>query len=181
MDVQSDMLELEFLRNLQEFPAMRLFWEFVTHLGDAGLVWIAIAFFLVCFSCSRKAGCAVGTALFAGFLVCNATLKPIVDRLRPCDLFPADLVYACPLDASFPSGHTTASFAAALALAAFYPRTGFGALLLAVLIAWSRLFLFVHWPTDVAAGMLIGALCAAYGIWLAKRAFSPLNLAERWR
>lgn len=173
------MLEMELLNGVRSFSggeAALAFWRFITALGDGGLVWIASALFLVCFSNTRRAGCALGTALFTGFVLCNATLKPLVERIRPCQMHPDALLYACPNDPSFPSGHTTASFAAALALAFFHPRWGAAALSLAVLIAWSRLYLFVHWPSDIAAGILIGALSAALAAGLVRKFFRPLAL-----
>ena len=149
------------------------FWQVITRLGDGGMLWIALGVFFLFFKPVRRTGCAIGVALFIGFVLCNATLKPLVDRLRPCEAHPGDLLYACPSDPSFPSGHTTASFAAALALTAFHPRWGAAALTLAVLVAWSRLYLFVHWPTDVAAGILIGTLGAAVGATLIRRWTAP--------
>lgn len=176
------MYELEILRNAREFlgGAQALsFWQTVTRLGDGGFLWISVGLYFLCFKPLRRTGCVIGVALFAGFILCNATLKPLFDRLRPCEMHPQDLIFSCPADPSFPSGHTTASFAAALALAFFHPRWGAAALSLAVLIAWSRLYLFVHWPTDVAAGILIGTMCATFAIFLVKRTFKPTTLSER--
>ncbi len=154
------------IRSLFEGGGALAAWTAVTRLGDGGVFWIAFGLFLACFKGFRHASCAIGTALFTGFLICNVTLKPLFDRLRPCEVHPEELIYACPPDASFPSGHTTASFAAALAFSAFFPRSGAALLTLAVLIAWSRLYLFVHWPTDVAFGILIGTVSAAIAVHL---------------
>lgn len=177
------MNELEILYTARELLGGNqslFFWQTITRLGDNGVLWISIGLFFSCFSVARRTGCIIGIALFAGFMCCNATLKPLFDRLRPCELHPQDLIFACPSDPSFPSGHTTASFAAAWVLAFFHPRWGNAALTLAILIAWSRLYLFVHWPTDVAVGILIGTLCAGLAIWMGKQIFKPLSLAERW-
>lgn len=116
----------------------------VTALGDHGVVWIALT-------------------LVA--LVGNMGLKPLFDRLRPCDIMGFTLLPACPPDPSFPSGHTAASFASAAVL--WLRRSAFfqPALVLAALIAFSRLYLFVHFPTDVMAGILLGLCCA----WCAAR------------
>lgn len=116
----------------------------VTALGDHGAVWIALT-------------------LVA--LVGNMGLKPLFDRLRPCDIMGFTLLPACPPDPSFPSGHTAASFASATVL--WLRRSAFfrPALVLAALIAFSRLYLFVHFPTDVMAGILLGLCCA----WCAAR------------
>lgn len=173
------MFEVEILRNIRETfggEDALVFWQTVTHLGDAGLVWIALGLFLVCFPGFRRVGCTIGIALFSGFLICNVLLKPMIDRLRPCELHLENLLLACPVDPSFPSGHTTASFAAAIAFSAFHPKWGLSLLTLAVLIAWSRMFLFVHWPSDVAVGILVGTLAAAAAVAFTKSVFAPHRL-----
>lgn len=129
----------------------------VSTLGDAGAVWIVLALVLLCFRKTRRAGLTVALALVLDVIVCNGVLKPLFDRVRPCVVNPAvELLVACPTDASFPSGHTAASFAAAGALRAAGSRLWMPGLVLAVLIAVSRLYLYVHWPTDVLAGALLG-------------------------
>lgn len=173
------MLELDILRSLRLASggeAALPFWETVTRLADAGALWVCLSLFLLCFRAFRHAGCVIGTALFTGFLICNVTLKPLVDRLRPCQVQPQDLIFVCPSDPSFPSGHTTASFAAALALSAFHPRWGAAALTLAVAIAWSRMYLFVHWPSDVAAGILIGSFAGAFAVHVLQKTFARRKL-----
>ena len=173
------MFEVEILRNIRESfggDEALVFWQTVTHLGDAGLVWIALGLFLLCFPGFRRIGSTIGIALFSGFLICNVLLKPMIDRLRPCELHAEDLLMACPTDPSFPSGHTTASFAAAVAFGIFHPKWGMGLLTLAVLIAWSRLYLFVHWPSDVAVGILAGTISAAAAAAFTKSVFAPHRL-----
>lgn len=173
------MFEVEILRNIRESfggDEALVFWQTATHLGDAGLVWIALGLFLLCFPGFRRIGSTIGIALFSGFLICNVLLKPMVDRLRPCELHAEDLLMACPTDPSFPSGHTTASFAAAVAFGIFHPKWGLGLLTLAVLIAWSRLYLFVHWPSDVAVGILVGTISAAAAAAFTKSVFAPHRL-----
>lgn len=173
------MFEVEILRNIRESfggDEALVFWQTATHLGDAGLVWIALGLFLLCFPGFRRVGSTIGIALFSGFLICNVLLKPMVDRLRPCELHAEDLLIACPTDPSFPSGHTTASFAAAVAFGIFHAKWGLGLLTLAVLIAWSRLYLFVHWPSDVAVGILVGTISAAAAAAFTKSVFAPHRL-----
>ena len=129
----------------------------VSTLGDAGAVWIVLALVLLCFRKTRRAGVTVALALVLDLIVCNGILKPLFDRVRPCVVNPAaELLVRCPTDASFPSGHTAASFAAVSALRAAGSRLWIPGLVLAVLIAVSRLYLYVHWPTDVLAGALLG-------------------------
>lgn len=161
-------IELGLLEAIQEaaaHPGIDTMLTAVSRLGDFGFIWIALSLALALWPRTRRAGVTMLAALLLGYLVCNLTLKPLVERLRPCDLVEGMALIACPPDFSFPSGHTTSAFAAATAFALFYPRLGIPALLFAALMAFSRLYLFVHFPTDVAAGAVIGALCA----WAAVR------------
>ncbi len=128
----------------------------ITHLGDGGLFWIALALILICTKKYRRAGICMGIALICGVLVGNLTLKPLIGRIRPFDLRPTDLLISPPSDFSFPSGHTLASFGGATALYRNHPKGGVPALVLAVLIAFSRLYLYVHYPTDILAGLVLG-------------------------
>ena len=131
----------------------------LTRLGDSGVIWIVLAAALLLFPRTRKYGLAAALALVIGALLCNVTLKPLVARLRPFEIADTmrQLLIDPPSDFSFPSGHTTSSFAAATALAAARARGGLAAMILAAVIAFSRLYLYVHYPTDVIAGALIGA------------------------
>ncbi len=168
---------LHALEPLRANEAAEQFWLFVTHLGDAGFVWFASGAVMLCFSHTRKAGGAVLAALFVGWLICNLSLKPLVERLRPCDIAPlAQALLACPRDTGFPSGHSTSSFAAATALATFFPRVGIVALVLAALIALSRLVLFVHFPSDIVFGTELGILCGLAGAAFVRRAAGRSNL-----
>lgn len=129
----------------------------VTLLGDYGVFWILIAVVLLIIKKHRKTGVAVAVALILTLLVGNALLKNVIARDRPCWIDTSvALLIGVPSDYSFPSGHSMASFAAAVALLHYHKRVGVAALVLAAIIALSRLYLFVHFPTDVIAGTLIG-------------------------
>ncbi|MBP3439040.1 MAG: phosphatase PAP2 family protein [Sutterella sp.] len=134
----------------------------VTRAGDAGALWLAAGAVLMLCSSTRRLGAAVLLAVVLYAAVGNGILKPLVGRLRPCDVSDAvGLILACPSSYSFPSGHTGASFAAAgvfWLLKSSWRRTVLAA---AVLISFSRLYLFVHYPSDVAGGILCG-LAAAF-------------------
>lgn len=109
----------------------------------------------------------MGLALIFCLLIGNVTLKPLIARPRPYSYFPDMTLLVAPLaDFSFPSGHTFASFAAATALFLHHKKVGIAAYILAVIIAFSRLYFYVHFPTDVAAGMILGIFSgwAAYKI-----------------
>ena len=100
-------------------------------------------------------------SIIIGFLVGNVALKNIFERQRPCWIDPSvPLLVHVPSDFSFPSGHSMASFAGATAIYLNHKTWGIPALVLAALIGFSRLYLFVHFPTDVLAGTLVGILSA---------------------
>ena len=101
-------------------------------------------------------------------VLCNGILKNLVGRIRPFDVNTSiQLLVARPHDYSFPSGHTAASFAAAVILFLQLPKKyGIPALILAVLISFSRLYLGVHYPTDVLAGAVSGTLIALAVHWI---------------
>lgn len=145
---------------------------FVSKLGDKGAVWIVLAILLLLIPKTRRAGILVAAALILDLLLCNLALKPLVARVRPYDVKEGiELLVSKPGDFSFPSGHTAASFAAASALwFTKEKRLWIPAFVLAVLIAFSRLYLYVHYPTDVLGGALLGVFCG----WLAMR------ITARW-
>jgi len=154
----------------------------VTMFGDAGIFWIACALLLMIFPKTRRMGLGMGFALAMGLLVCNVTLKPLVARIRPYDyqidilgrsweslLAAGRLLVDTPHDFSFPSGHTIASFEACTVLMLGNKKLGIPATLLAIAIAFSRLYLYVHYPTDVVASVILGTLFGILGFWLAKK------------
>ena len=152
----------------------------ITLLGDAGIFWIAVSLVLLCIPKYRKAGLGMTIALLIGLVVCNITLKPLVGRMRPYDYQytyfgkSVALLVATPHDYSFPSGHTIASFEAAVALTLRHKKLGAAALVLAVLIAFSRLYLYVHYPTDVLASVVLGTAIAFLGCFLAENLYGFL-------
>lgn len=141
----------------------------VSFLGNSGLIWIVAAILLFAFR-KRKAGVVVALALVLSLLVGNWGLKLLVERPRPCDVDPSVvLLIPHPGEFSFPSGHSMSSFAAATSVLFYHKKWGTAAMLLAALIAFSRLYLFVHYPTDVLAGALIGVALAFFSRYLVKR------------
>ena len=123
-----------------------------------GELWILLAVVLLLVRSQRKYGAAVSCALVLDLISCNLIIKPLVGRVRPFAVNTAvELLVKAPLDASFPSGHTAVSFAAVFALKTAGSPLWKPALAVAVVIALSRLYLYVHWPSDVLAGALLGA------------------------
>ena len=150
----------------------------VTLLGDGGIFWIAIAVVLLFFPKTRRIGLGMGAALIIGLLVCNVTLKPLVARIRPYDYqfehfgVSIKLLIEAQHDFSFPSGHTIASFEAATVLLIHSKKAGIPAMILACLIAFSRLYLYVHYPTDVIVSVILGICFGILGNWLVRKGFS---------
>ena len=123
-----------------------------------GELWILLALCLVIYKRTRRQGWTVATALVLDLVCCNLLLKPLIGRIRPFAVNTAvELLIPPPLDASFPSGHTAASFAAVFALRASGSPLWKPALAVAAAIAFSRLYLYVHWRSDVLGGALLGA------------------------
>ena len=139
-------------------------------MGNGGAVWITLALLLLFFRKTRRAGAAMLLAMLVGFLVGNLCLKELVMRPRPFVTHSDLTALLAPGDRwSFPSGHALSSFAAATALWCFHKKAGALALVLAALIAFSRLYASVHYPTDVLAGMLIGIALAHAAAFLTDR------------
>ena len=147
----------------------------ITVLGDAGIFWMVIAAALLLFKKTRRVGLGMGIAMLMGLLLCNLTLKPLCQRPRPYDYQFDVFNKLIPLlieqlhDFSFPSGHTIASFEAAGVIALNNKKWGIPALILASLIAFSRLYLYVHYPTDVLVSVALGLALAFVGNQLAHR------------
>lgn len=129
----------------------------ITKLGNAGWFWIVLAVILMVYKKTRKCGILMLISLLTGLLIGNVALKNIIARQRPCWIDPnITLLIPNPTDFSFPSGHTLASFEAATMIFLHNKKYGTLALGLAILIAFSRLYLFVHFPTDILGGAILG-------------------------
>ena len=139
-------------------PVMRV----LSLLGDKGLFWIALTVLLLVFRKTRRVGIYCAASMILTFLVVNCAVKPLVARIRPYDLFPEiQLLAHAEHDFSFPSGHSANSFAVAWILFRMAPKKyGVPAVILAALIAFSRLYVGVHYPTDVLCGTAIAIALA---------------------
>ena len=166
-------MELQVLDALQTIhnPVLDTLMCAITRLGDAGIFWILLCMVLLILPKTRRSGVILMAALLVDLVICNGILKPLVHRIRPFDVKTGiELLVKRPTDYSFPSGHTAASFASVMALyLAGEKKLWIPALVLAVLIAFSRLYLYVHYPTDVLGGVVAGLAAGALGYWLVKK------------
>lgn len=143
-------------------PVLTPIIKFITSLGNHGLIWIAITVCLLLFKKTRKVGVMSAIALMGSLIVNNMILKNLVARIRPYEVIDGlERIIEKQKDLSFPSGHSGSSLAAGVVLFRNLPkRFGIPALILAILIALSRLYVGVHYPTDVLVGILDGILLA---------------------
>ncbi|MBR6325916.1 MAG: phosphatase PAP2 family protein [Lachnospiraceae bacterium] len=142
----------------------------VTHLGDAGIVWVVMSIVLLAVKRTRKVGLCCFLALLIMLIVNNYVIKILVDRTRPYEVVEGlTAIVPLPGDASFPSGHTAAGIAAAVVLIGeTKARYWIPALLLALLVAFSRMYVGVHYPTDVLGGAILGILYGLAGLALGR-------------
>ena len=157
----------EYIRNDLLTPIVK----FITHLGDAGMLWIALTVLFLVIPKLRKTGFLMMCSLLLNTLLNNLILKNLVARTRPYEIVEGLVsIVGNQSDFSFPSGHTGSSFAAAVVIFLMCPRKiGVPVLVLAFLISLSRLYVGVHFPTDVLVGALIGTMAAMLVCWIYKR------------
>lgn len=176
---------LEFIRNYLTCDFLDKVMPYITLFGEWGAFWIAIAAILLLFRKTRKTGWSMGAALLLGLVICNIILKNLIGRDRPFFFYTVERManydmpqlknwvpvtqddikwlVASDLHKSFPSGHTIASFEACTVLMVKDRRMGIPAAVIAFLVAFSRLYLYVHYPTDVIFSMFAGILLGLLG------------------
>ncbi len=173
-----DVWLLELIQKTMKCEFMDYVMAFFSYIGEYGGVWIITAIILLCFRKTRPTGVMIICAVAIGHLFGVILLKNIVERPRPFELYTSlQLNIKAPSDYSFPSGHSCASFAAATVIFARHKRYGIPALAAAFLIAFSRLYNCVHFPTDVICGALLGVICAAAVVIVFKKTGLDTRLA----
>ena len=142
---------------------------FLSYLTSYGIIWIVLGIILLFFRRTRPAGIILLMALALGYLTGDVLLKHLVNRPRPFVDNPGiTLLIKQPSGASFPSTHCTLAAASTTVLLARFRGLGIAALLMTICIAFSRLYLYVHYPTDVICGLLLGVLCGSAALLIAK-------------
>ena len=161
--MNADMWILQQIQMYLRCDFLDIIMPLVTMLAEGGILEIILCVVLLCLPKTRKFGFKMSLALVLGLLVGNAALKNLVARPRPYDVMPyVELLVPKKLDFSFPSGHTLAAFeCAGVVWLNCKRKTAIAVIVAAFLVAFSRLYLFMHYPTDVLAGTVLG-LCFAY-------------------
>ncbi|MDR1117008.1 MAG: phosphatase PAP2 family protein [Oscillospiraceae bacterium] len=142
---------------------------FFTRLGDYGTLWIAVILVLLIKRDTRHIGIAAAVALILSAFTANVIIKHIVNRPRPFSSMDLHILIPAPTSPSFPSGHSATAFGAATALSRL--KRGKLFFIPAALISLSRVYLLVHYPTDVLGGAVIGIACGLAAVCILERPF----------
>ena len=153
-----DFTILDFIQNHMRCDLLDFFFSNITRLGNAGIIWIILGIGLIFQKKHRITGIGMLLSMLAAFLINDQLIKPLVCRPRPFTFREITLLIPPPNGWSFPSGHSCSAFCAAVFLFYSDRKLGTPAFVLAGLIAFSRMYLYVHFPTDVLCGSLLGSL-----------------------
>lgn len=165
-------MELEILHFIQNLHRdwLSTVMIFLSAIGEYGMFWVLISLVLVMFNKTRQCGIAMMIGMALSFLVGNVLLKNLIGRARPFIVDASiQLLVPFPSEYSFPSGHTINSFVAAVTIYLYNKKWGIAALIVAASIAFSRLYLFVHYPTDILGGMVLGTLISCLVVYSLRR------------
>lgn len=174
-----DFSVLDFIQQNMRCGELDIIFTIITYLGSGGILWIAAAVCMLFTKKYRRCGIAVLVCLLLGLFFGNLILKHIVARARPCWLKPiADMLVAVPKDFSFPSGHTLSSFIVAIVILRHSRPLGIPALVMAALIAFSRLYVYVHFPTDLLGAMILAVPVAIFGDILTQKVITVIS--RKW-
>ncbi len=144
--------------------------QFFSLIDEGGAIWIALAVVFLFFKKTRKTGVMLAVALTLGLLIANCALKPLVGRVRPYDVNPAArLIVERYTDFSFPSGHAVSCVECATVLLIRDRRFGIPFAVYALIVCFARLYLYVHYPTDVLFGVLLGVAVGIVSVLLIER------------
>lgn len=161
---------LDFIHQTFSCKFLDYFFTAITSLSNSGIFWIILAVALLCFKKTRKTGICLGVALILGEVFGNLILKNIIARPRPYVVnADANVIIKKLSSYSFPSGHTRCAVESATAIFANSKKWGIAAIIIAVLTAFSRLYLYMHYPTDVLGGALLGIIDGLLAVFIVKK------------
>lgn len=190
-DILYWMWELDFLKSIPRADWLTIIMKVFTYLGEAGAMWIILSIVLAIFAKTRKTGFTMMLSMIVTVIIGNVILKNCFARFRPAwvvtetfngtDFFNSIKYHiGIPDDYSFPSGHTMNGVTASMCIlfCAIKDKKnvlyGVGAVILAGIIAFSRMYLFVHWPTDIMAGALVGLVIAIGSFFIMDKKLWPV-------
>lgn len=140
----------------------------ITAISEAGIIWILLAVAFLFHPRTRTMGVAMGLALICMLVINNLAVKNLIARPRPYVQYPLEILIPRLSSYSFPSGHTASSFAASVCMVWYSRKWGIPALIVAAIVAFSRVYFSVHFLTDVLGGVAFGVVYAGIGIWYSK-------------
>ncbi len=163
---------LDFIQNYLRNAFLDILFPVITYMGEYGFIWIASAVTMLFVKQYRRTGIIVLISLAAAFVAGDIIIKNWVCRMRPFYFREIDLIISRPSGYSFPSGHTITAFAASVSIMYGNKKFGVPAVVLASLTALSRLYLYVHFPSDVVCGAVFGIVIAVLVNWISEK-FMP--------
>lgn len=171
-----DINTLYFIQNHIQNPYLNPIMIFFTNLGNAGFIWIVLSIILLFTKKFKMVGVLMLCSLAINTLLGEVFLKNFIQRPRPFQTLPnLHLLIKPPTSYSFPSGHTSSAFACAIILGYYIRKFSIPAIILAILIAFSRIYLTVHYPTDVIAGIALGIFSAIITIYSYEKIYKKIK------
>lgn len=164
-------MELTILQAIEKLqnPILDKISIIMAHLGSAGAIFILIGILFLFHKKTRKMGLHILISLIISIILGNMILKPLINRVRPYEKINRAILVKNLSDGSFPSGHTYAAFATAFSALYHNKKIGVCLILFAILMGFTRLYLYVHYPTDVVGGVILGYVCAESGRIIIKK------------
>ena len=176
---QTDFRILDWIQENVRSPWLDWLMPKISFLCNSGWFWILIALVFLLWKKHRRCGMTMLVGLTLCFVLGIMPIKHFVARPRPCWINPdVSMLISIPKDYSFPSGHSASSFVGSVTMLRYDRRMGIPAVILAALIALSRLYLYVHFPSDVLAGILLGILSAFLAGWVIQQLDRRKKLSE---
>lgn len=161
---------LFFIQNYIRNDVLDVLVPLYTSLGEDGIIWIALGFILLIPKKYRKTGIMVLATLLVMLIVNNIILKNLIARPRPCWTYPEMVqLVGNPSSYSFPSGHTVSAFAVAFTVFSQHKKLGKIIIVMAAIMAFTRLYVFVHFPTDIYGGIIVAAAITTFVCFMEKK------------